>query len=483
MTATPKPRFTIEQASKLGFEMISLVAAETWIKENAASNDFAASLYTQLSNHDGKLTHAQWSRAIDASNGKTFTRRRRKAAEPMKPDTTAAPSAAPSVDDFVSITNDRSVKLSPAQRGVVRKAITKSNTWPAYSKAAGINSGKLSGNVLFDAADKCGVDIGAVLAAHNDKVRDGNAAFAATATKGSGDVDWQRVRSVARDEVQRRLDPVVISQLVIDQGKTQKPLKIDGIKHPNFDKAFIALNCTDNGGFYQSIMLVGPAGTGKSFAARQFAKALGLKFYFQSIAQESYDILGYEKVNGEYKETAALQAFRDGGVLLLDEGDAYDEKALVAFNAALANGEMALLDGTIVKRHKDFRCIMAANTFGLGATSDYTARSKLDLSTWSRFAIRVDWFSDPAIELEIATAARGDIGAAWCREVQAIRVTLDRLDLPPLADQRCIEAGSALIEQGLDLESVRELTYLSVLDNDQRQAVMQTVDAAKLVRG
>src|ERR1700676_639204 len=133
-----------------------------------------------------------------------------------------------------------------------------------------------------------------------------------------------------------------------------------------------------------NVWLVGPAGSGKTKACEQVAHELGIEFYFTGAISEPYSLLGYKDANGNYVSTTFRQAYENGGVFLLDEVDGISPNALFTFNAALANGHCAFPD-KVVKRHKDCIIIAAANTFGLGGTSDYVGRVKLDAATLSRF--------------------------------------------------------------------------------------------------
>src|SRR5471032_202455 len=92
-----------------------------------------------------------------------------------------------------------------------------------------------------------------------------------------------------------------------------------------------------------NVLLVGPAGSGKTTAAEACAKALGLEFHFID-------------AHGNMRETAFRKAYEFGGVYLFDEIDASLPAATMAFNAALANGFCDFAD-KMVHRHPDFICI------------------------------------------------------------------------------------------------------------------------------
>ena len=145
----------------------------------------------------------------------------------------------------------------------------------------------------------------------------------------------------------------------------------------------------------QEIFIYGPTGSGKSFIGKQMAEVLGLPFYFVSCSQGTSEsaltgrLLPGQGGNFEYWESEFVKAYENGGVFLIDEIDAADANVLLVINTALANGRFAIprRDKPYAERHPDFVCIAAANTLGGGSDRMYSGRSKLDISTMSRFGI------------------------------------------------------------------------------------------------
>lgn len=378
------------------------------------------------------------------------------------------------------------MKLSIIQRAAVRAIIQGTEGWDDYRKRKGINSAMLSGAVLFEAADALGVDVASAVKERNAGMAKATMPkFAADDSEGGmkpAVVDWQRIRNIAREEIALKLQPVIVERQIVITPKREIKAEEGAVTHEAFDKLIAATNVRDFSGNRINVYLYGPTGTGKTYAAAQLAKLMGLEFYFHSTAQEAYDLIGYEKVNGELAETDFVRAFEHGGVCLLDELDRYDAKAVTVVNAALANGRLVKPNGVKVTRHDDFICIGAGNTNMLGATADFTAAETMDKSTLSRFAVKLAWGVDPKLESKAAAERSQDAGCAiiWLEEIRAVRAALDRLGLPEVADQRAVEAGANLLAAGMAPDVVRDLTYLAGWTDDQREGIKNLVkDAAR----
>lgn len=169
------------------------------------------------------------------------------------------------------------------------------------------------------------------------------------------------------------------------------PREIDGVTHPIFERVLQLAQA------HKHIFLPGPSGCGKSHLARQVAEALGLRFGHISCSADMSEsqLLGRmvphaENGQFEFLGTEFLRCYEEGGVFLFDEIDAADSNVLLVINSALANGRLSVPSrhgNPVAKRHPDFVCIAAANTWGRGADQQYVGRSELDEATLDRFRI------------------------------------------------------------------------------------------------
>ena len=181
-----------------------------------------------------------------------------------------------------------------------------------------------------------------------------------------------------------------------------------------------------------NIMMVGPAGTGKTMLANQVAEAFGVPFgtINGSAGVTEGKLIGTMTPNistGEmiYQPSELVKIWRDGGVYLLDEIDANDENVLLSLNNLIDNTKWQAPNGDWFTRSPDAYLIANANTFGLGANRIYSGRTQLDaafLDRWLQVEIGYDLALDRSICANSEIVAR--IHAA--REVLASRPQIRR---------------------------------------------------------
>jgi len=281
-------------------------------------------------------------------------------------------------------------------------------------------------------------------------------------------LDEERVRALIREEI-----PAPPTIRIVIPGRPEVEINR---QHERFPLLLQTLACGLN------VLLVGPAGTGKTSAARKAAEALGLTFRCASVGPQTSksDLLGFVDAGGTYRESLFVAAYRDGGVFLLDEIDAGNAGVLTVLNAALAGDIMATPVG-MVERSPRFICVAGANTYGQGASRQYVGRNQLDAATLDRFAV-LDWPVDEGLEAVMiglpAPASGLDVGwggtldpAAWLTRVRAVRASVEREQIRAVVSPRATLAGVALLGAGVGRHWVEEMVLWRGMPSDARTRV------------
>jgi MoxR-like ATPase len=169
-------------------------------------------------------------------------------------------------------------------------------------------------------------------------------------------------------------------------------LAASGIQHPHrmLEKAWLLTAKAK-----QNLLLIGPAGCGKTMLAEQVAQLLRVPFGSVSctMGMSESQLTGWLLPvgdNGRFDYVAApfVTCLQQSSVFLLDELDAADPNVLMIANSVLSNGFVSVphkLGAPMVLRHADAIIVAGANTFGTGADDLYTARAALDGATVDRF--------------------------------------------------------------------------------------------------
>jgi len=256
----------------------------------------------------------------------------------------------------------------------------------------------------------------------------------------------------------------------------------DSVMHHKFPLLAAAVAARVN------VMLVGPAGSGKTTAAAQVAKALNLPFYGTGAINTEYKLSGFIDAQGRVISTAFRKAFEHGGVFLFDEIDGSLPGALLAFNSALANDWYDFPDANI-KRHDDFRVIAGANTYGTGADRQYVGRNQLDAASLDRYAV-LEWGYDEALEAAMigADAPKGApsprsieplpaervqaVAFQWVERVRKVRSAVSELKVRHVVSPRATVNGSRLLAAGFTWAEAEDAVIWKGLDADTRGKVI-----------
>ncbi len=295
---------------------------------------------------------------------------------------------------------------------------------------------------------------------------DANAALAALQALLSPTVDEATVRQIVMTEVKKAMDdsPIVKIEVVRPDGSAHK---VEGHTRPEFKDVLLSASCGLN------ILLVGPAGSGKTHLAHQVAEALGRPFASVSCtAGMSESALQGWLIPGDggafqYLSSDFVKMYEEGGVFLFDEIDAADSNTLLFVNQALANGSFFLpirKNASVVKRHPDFVCIAAANTFGTGSNQTYAGRERLDEATLDRFragTVVLDY--DQSFERKVV--APDLLAWGW-----AVRKRISEARLNRVMSTRFLLDATKLLKAGKSVKAIQD-TYFVGWKADERSKV------------
>jgi cobaltochelatase CobS len=274
-------------------------------------------------------------------------------------------------------------------------------------------------------------------------------------------VDMDEVRRVARNEATHRVNELRADLerrncITVQVHNVRDDTRTDmGLQHVQFPTLIQFLQARF------PVYLPGPAGSGKTTAAMNAAKAFNLSFHFNGAVDTEYKLLGFTDAGGRFHETPFYRAYKDGGVYLFDEIDASNPQALVALNAALENGYCVFGNGETVAMHPDLYIIAAANTYGSGATHEYVGRNKLDAASVDRF-VMLDWGYDENLERAIAG------NDEWVTYVQRVRAIVSgHAGIKHVVSPRASIRGARMLAQGIAREQVINATVRKGLSVDQ----------------
>lgn len=264
--------------------------------------------------------------------------------------------------------------------------------------------------------------------------------------------ELKKVKSEIADlKVRKPLDLVV----KLHDGKTTDL----GIQHAQLPTLIKILSTGLN------VYLVGPAGSGKTHAAIQCAKALDIPFHFTGAVASEFKLTGFIDAQGRIVSTEFRKAFEQGGLFLFDEIDASYPQAVLAFNAALANDYMDFPDKR-VQRHEKFFCIAAANTYGQGADRQYVGRNQLDAASLDRFVF-MDWKYDEKLETTLAG------NEEWSTHVQKVRRFVEENKIRHVVSPRASIFGAKLLSAGLPKEDVEATILWKGMDEATKSKIIE----------
>ena len=268
-----------------------------------------------------------------------------------------------------------------------------------------------------------------------------------------------RKEIITGDAIRRLLEDLAPRQLhvITPQGTAQ----LSGAQHYMTETVIRIV------GIGHHVMMVGPAGCGKTFIGEQVAKALQLPFYITSTINDTHELTGFVDGYGKYHSTPFRNAFEHGGVWVADEIDAWDASALLAANSALANGYANFPDvERPILRHNNFRIVATANTYGSGADRVYIGRNELDAASLDRFAV-LDIDYDENLERMFSGG-----NVKWLEHVWNVRKKVQEKKIRHVVSSRAITKGAEALAAGLLWELVENAYLYKGISKSDREKIM-----------
>ena len=247
-----------------------------------------------------------------------------------------------------------------------------------------------------------------------------------------------------------------------------------------------------------TVMLKGPAGTGKSHLAINACQKLfdikgdaydvvrSGKFAQISFSPDtmSADMLGYQDANGVYHETDIVRVFRDGGVILFDEIDSADGTVLTKLNTMLANGTVPTPEGVVTRNPKTY-IIWTGNTWGTGGDSMYM-RNRLDAATLDRVVgatITIDYDAELENGVCEGFGITADQNHLLNKVVSIIRKLINDNDWHYLCSTRFVIGACQMLSYKEEPYTMKEVVdaYLEPWDANSKRIVMEHI--GRLIEG
>lgn len=266
-------------------------------------------------------------------------------------------------------------------------------------------------------------------------------------------------------------------------GEPPKPEHDERSYHEKMPEALAALATG------QHLLLWGEAGSGKSTAAMEYAKMVGIDFH--PISGNPHlplsQLIGYASATG-WVDGPAATAVRLDELLLFDEVDNTGPTTGASLNMLMANGYLQ------AERRLDvgdrFRVVMTANTNGNGATSEFVGRFQMDHALKDR-VYSIHWQTDYAFERYLVRHTLGldrAIADRWLEICHAVRRNVETYSLKTGVTMRAVLAGAKALsimttpmyrESGLRMLSYKDLLTGRVLAKVPAEQAAKMIDGIK----
>lgn len=213
----------------------------------------------------------------------------------------------------------------------------------------------------------------------------------------------------------------------------------------NLETLRLVLNWIINGSrFKQGFYLFGPSGSGKTTVVEQVCARMNLPLFYECATEsmEMSDLIGnFQLVSGgemKFIDGQLTQAYRCGGIFLLDEMDRWNVPAKMY--SILEGKPLYLPTGEVVRCHPVFRLFATGNTSGSG---DVTGKYRNTYVQNEAFLQRFDCLrvSYPDAKTEEAVIKKFLVSQVF-PEDQAVQFAVKMVQVASLIRGNTIEQGS-----------------------------------------
>lgn len=160
--------------------------------------------------------------------------------------------------------------------------------------------------------------------------------------------------------------------------------------HKQFQDVLSLLNS------HEYVYLHGAPGAGKSHLGPQLAEALGVRFGYRALSEQTpeYVVTGFTNpVTSQYCESPFVDFWRNGGLWCMSELDLANDNLRSSLNTMLEQ-RIASLDCGMVPMNEKFYMYADGNTCGRGAHPAFPSRTAFDAAFAARFVFlefQYDW--------------------------------------------------------------------------------------------